>query len=67
MNLGSNNNSEHKEFAFDLNVKPVEDDNSDVPENSDLCTICIEPLVKTRDDRRTIVTLACGHKFHLGT
>ncbi|KAJ4896983.1 Uncharacterized protein Rs2_23777 [Raphanus sativus] len=65
MNLGSNNNNEHKEFAFDLNVKPVEDDNSDVPENSDLCTICIEPLVKTRDDRRTIVTLACGHKFHL--
>ncbi|XP_009136268.1 uncharacterized protein LOC103860418 [Brassica rapa] len=65
MNLGSNNNNERKQFAFDLNVKPVEDDNSDFPENSDLCTICLEPLVNTRDDRRTFVTLRCGHKFHL--
>ncbi|KAF8112767.1 hypothetical protein N665_0062s0110 [Sinapis alba] len=65
MNLGSNNNNERKQFAFDLNVKPVEDDNSDLPENLDSCTICLEPLVNAQDDRRTLVTLICGHKFHL--
>lgn len=62
-NLGS---SERKHITFDLNVEPTDDDNYDSPASLDLCSICREPLVNNPDNHRTLVTLKCSHKFHLG-
>ncbi|XP_024016306.1 E3 ubiquitin-protein ligase RFI2 [Eutrema salsugineum] len=65
MSLESNEMNGCKQFSFDLNAKPVDDGNCDSPKNSDSCSICLETLVKTSDDNRTLVTLKCDHKFHL--
>ncbi|ESQ51052.1 hypothetical protein EUTSA_v10023001mg [Eutrema salsugineum] len=66
MSLESNNVNGRKPFAFDLNLEPVDDDGiCYFPENSDPCSVCLEPLVNTNDNHRTLVTLKCGHKFHL--
>lgn len=41
----SKNVSESKQFAFDLNVEAVDDDNCDSPlERSNFCSVCLEPL-----------------------
>lgn len=64
MSSGVNNVNERLQFAFDLNLEAVVDGNYDSPDNSDLCTICLEPLLVNTD--RTIVTLMCNHKFHIG-
>ncbi|CAA7058624.1 unnamed protein product [Microthlaspi erraticum] len=63
MSSGNNNVNERMQFAFDLNLEAVGDGNCDSPDNSDLCTICLEPLLVNTD--RTVVTLMCNHKFHI--
>lgn len=50
----------------------IDEENHDSPKDSDylgdldLCSICRGALVNENDVQRTLVTLKCVHKFHLG-
>lgn len=66
MDLGRENANKSKQVANDLNLEAIDNDNCNSPDNSVLCSICLEPLGNKVDNCRTHVKLQCSHEFHLG-